>query len=246
MKTAPTELQARIGATNPTRRCARSQQSKRSTIARAFQEVLVHPTNLDNSPNLDRDRNLGAYWERQFCRLAGACGYVILPQQIGRTGAARVFYRDAETWQQRILPDVTLWISTKSEHHEIKHKSPTRRGLYGLERYRFDDLLWFARETKQAVYLTIHNHDLSGGRDGHVNSIAHWVTARIDDLNERWIMRSLSPTWMNGKRATAEVLYWPRHLFQPLAAHFPSRVPPRPSGGAAAIANVSGLLNLAA
>jgi hypothetical protein len=207
----------------------------------------VHSTNLDNSPNLDRDRNLGAYWERQFCRLAGACGSVILPQQIGRTGAARVFYRDAETWQQRILPDVTLWTRTGCEHHEIKHKAPTRNGgLYGLEKYRFDDLLWFSRKSKEPVFLTIHNHALSGGRDGRVNSIAHWVTARIDDLNERWIMRSISSTWMNGKRATAEVFYWPQWLFRPLAHHLSSQVPPRPSGGAAAIANVSRLLKLAA
>ncbi len=206
----------------------------------------MHSRNLGDSPNLDRDRNLGAYWERQFCRLAGACGYLILPQQIGRTGAARVFYRDAETWQERILPDITLWSPKGCEHHEIKHKSPTRHGLYGLEKYRFDDLLWFSRKSKEPVFFTIHNHALSGGRDGRINSIAHWVTARVDDLNERWTMRSISPTWMNGERATSEVLYWPQWLFQPLARHLSSQVPPRPRGGAAAIAKGSGLLNPAA
>ncbi len=200
-----------------------------------------------HSRTLDGDRKLGAFWERQFCILAGTHGQVVLPQQLGRTGAARVFYRDAETWQQRILPDVTLWTSKGCEHHEIKHKSPTRNGgLYGLEKYRFDDLLWFARESKQAVYLTIHNHALSGGRDGRVNSIAHWVMARVDDLNERWTMRSFSSSWVDGKRTMVEVLYWPQWLFRPLAHHLSSQVPPRPSGGAAPVANVSRLLKLAA
>ena len=201
-----------------------------------------------HSRTLDGDRKLGAFWERQFCILAGTHGQVVLPQQLGRTGAARVFYRDAETWQQRILPDVTLWTSKGCEHHEIKHKSPTRNGgLYGLEKYRFDDLLWFARESKQAVYLTIHNHALSGGRDGRVNSIAHWVMARVDDLNERWTMRSFSSSWVDGKRTMVEVLYWSQRLFQPLTQHLSCQMPPpRPSGGAAAVANVSRLLKLAA
>lgn len=199
----------------------------------------MHSTNLDKVPDLNRDRTLGAYWERQFCQLAGRPGYVVLPQQLGRTGAARAFYRDAQAWRQLVLPDVTLWGPKGCEHHEIKHKSPTRRGLYGLEKYRFDHLLLFARESGQAVYITVHNHALSGGRDGRSNNIAHWVTARVDDLDERWTMRSISPSWFGGKRASVEVLYWPEELFQPLVGHFFSRVPPRPDGGAPAIATDS-------
>lgn len=139
------------------------------------------------------------------------------PLQIGHKGSAIAWSRTDGTWNPFTLPDVTIW-TYPGQHHEIKHKNPTSGGRYGLERYRFDALLAFARETQQDVMYTIHNHDLSGGRNGTVNSIDHWFTVNVLHLDGEWQhIDENGVSYVNGKAETGiPILYWDMHLWLPL------------------------------
>lgn len=203
--------------------------------------------------NLRADRNLGHYWERQFCVLAARRGNFIMLHQSGREQAAMGFYLAGREWRRVILPDVTLWSPRRTccEHHEVKHKEPLRArdhagspGYYGLERYRFEALLEFARRTGTDVHYTIHNHRLAGGRGSRVNSIDHWFTANVCDLDGKWRWRNFAQSWVNGESRTVEICYWPETLFQPLIQHFASNGP-TPSGGGAAMASTAPEIHLA-
>jgi len=172
--------------------------------------------------DLKGDRGLGEYWERQFCLLAFQEGYSFTPLQIGKNEAAVAWQRDEHEntkWNPFLLPDVVIWTSP-GEHHEVKHKNPTRFGTFGLEVYRFESLLRFAEETKQDVMYTIHNHDLSGGRDGKVNYIIHWVTANVLDLDGTWKGEYWGPSWVNGKEKRVPIYYWNTDLWIPLGRYW--------------------------
>lgn len=163
------------------------------------------------------DRDLGAYWERQFCILAGEYGRSFTPHQIGRGEAASWFGRTGRKWHQSVLPDITVW-TYPGEHHEIKHKSPTRNGCFGLEVYRFNALWDFAEVTGQKVFYTIHNHELAGGRDARVNDISHWFTVEIYDLEKCLPPAVLGNSYIGGRPSSTKLYYWPASLWRPLSA----------------------------
>jgi hypothetical protein len=167
--------------------------------------------------NLTADRALGQYWEKQFCNLAVRYGKSFQPQQIGRDGAAVAFSPNNGQCHPFTLPDVVIW-TCPGEHHEIKHKYPTPNRKFGLEVYRFKALLWFANETGQQVFYTIHNSELAGGRNLRVNKPEHWFTANVLDLNERWsYCTDRHPSYINGQRVdNVPQYFWSADLWQPL------------------------------
>lgn len=165
------------------------------------------------------DRALGEYWEREFCKMAAGRGLSFTPMQIGRTASAQAYLQVSTKWRHYTLPDITVW-TYPGQHHEIKHKDPTARNTYGLEVYRFNALLWFAGETKQAVLYTIHNHALSGGRDSKTNRIEHWFTANIRELDGIWSSRSHVFSYINGEKHRVPIYYWPTCLWTPLQEYW--------------------------
>jgi hypothetical protein len=176
--------------------------------------------------NLAADRAIGDYWERQFCKLAAGTGRSFTPHQIGRDQSAQAAYRHAGKYHTATLPDITLWTSP-GEHHEIKHKDKAGGGTFGLEHYRIDALKWFAEETGQSVYYTIHCYDFVNlptrleRKECKENNPAHWLTASILDLVERSHNVSSrgrgAESWVNGKRTeNIATWYWSSDLFAPL------------------------------
>jgi len=168
------------------------------------------------------DRKLGEHWERQFCLLTAREGKSFTPQQIGRDRAASWARRVDDAWKLTLLPDVTVW-TAPGEHHEIKHKAPTRGGCYGLESYRLDALVAFRQETKQPVLYTIHDWHHAGAPDGRAempNRLADWLT--IDVLTLDRLVDELElhhvpfDTWVNGKACSRPGYYWPAKLWMPL------------------------------
>ena len=162
--------------------------------------------------DLNADRELGKKWERNYCILAAKHGKCFTPHQIGRSQSA-VAYKYDKKWKILTLPDVTIW-TAPGEHHEIKHKNPDKSGCYGLEVYRFDILVEFAKETGQAIFYTIHDHDKAGGKLIEVNNINHWVTANIVELINRQQRTKKGYSWVNGKKELVDIHYWPSNLFQ--------------------------------
>lgn len=173
--------------------------------------------------NLQQDRNLGEKWERHFCWWAALFKKSFTPMQIGRTKSAQAINMDENfKWNYSTLPDIAIWTSP-GEHHEIKHKSPTRYNSFGLEVYRFEALLWFSGETQQKVMYTIHNHALSGGRNSDLNRLEDWITIDIKNLNEKWIGPYNGPSYVNGNTRTVPIYYWSIDLWQPLEQFWASK-----------------------
>ena len=162
-----------------------------------------------------RDRDIGAKWERNFCKLAAKHGLMFTPMQIGRTSSAVAY--TSPHYRTLTLPDITIW-SYPGQHHEIKHKAPTPKGWFGLEVYRFNALMEFARETRQNVLYTIHNHQLAGGRDVDTNDIQHWLTANVLELEEEQLFTQQNGTsWVSGKKQTGiPIHYWAIEKWIPL------------------------------
>lgn len=170
--------------------------------------------------DIQADRQIGKYWEREFCKMAAGHDFLFSPMQIGRNEAVMAYEKNGTAWKRLLLPDVTIWTSP-GQHHEIKHKNPTRRGTFGLEVYRFHSLLHFAKETNQDVLYTIHNHDLSGGRDSRINDIGHWITTDVLSLNKTWVFSCELPSWVNGiKEADVLQYFWPINFWVPLSAYW--------------------------
>lgn len=177
--------------------------------------------------NLTSDRELGQYWERIFCQMAALLGKVFTPMQLGRADSILAFQKNGNGWNRYTLPDVTVW-TAPGEHHEIKHKDPTKFGSFGLEVYRFDALRWFAHETGQAVLYTIHNHALAGGRDVEENDLAHWITVDVRELDGQWSGTFPGFSWVNGQRKKVDIHYWDQDLWQPLAKYWKVEYAPNP------------------
>lgn len=169
---------------------------------------------LDNKA----DRDIGAYWERKFCDLSAGYGLMFTPLQIDKSGAATAYWKEGRNWQRLLLPDVVIW-TYPGQYHEIKHKTPTVHGSFGLEAYRFHSLLDFARKTRQAVFYTIHNHALSGGRDCKDNDIDHWVTVNILELDKQQSFTSNNgSSYVNGNKVNnISIYYWDTSLWKPLS-----------------------------
>jgi hypothetical protein len=175
--------------------------------------------------DISADRRMGEYWERQFCKMAALRGRAFTPHQIGREQAARAAYLYGGKYHVAMLPDVTLW-TRPGEHHEIKHKDPTKADEFGLERYRIDALLWFAEETGQSVHYTIHNYGLVdleariAQKNYLTNNPTHWVTAAICDLvSAEHRVNPKDRSIVNGRmRDGIEIWYWRTSLFVPLTS----------------------------
>jgi hypothetical protein len=174
-------------------------------------------------PHLDnngRDRELGAKWERAFCGLAFSYGLTLTPNQLPRSSGAASWYRKGSAGISRfLLPDVAVW-SAPGEHHEVKHKDPTRFGCYGLELYRLEALVAFAEEVQQAVLYTIHDWRLAGAAtsaDEMPNRIEDWRTVDVRELAAAGAPATPMPTYLNGDPATVPGAYWPIDLWIPLA-----------------------------
>jgi len=165
------------------------------------------------------DRAIGKTWERNFCKLAWERGFMFSPMQIGRVGSAVAYQNHNRTWKPLTLPDVTVW-TAPGQHHEIKHKNPTKHGSFGLEKYRLDALLAFAHETEQDVMYTIHNHDLAGGRDAQINEIGHWFTVNVLALDKTWAAKSRGYSWVNGQKKEVAICYWPTDMWAGLAEYW--------------------------
>ena len=146
--------------------------------------------------------------------MAGRYGFMFMANQVGRQGAT-IATKHSKVYT---MPDVILW-TCPGQHHEIKHKSPTRTGLYGLECYRFRALVDFANETQQAVFYTIHDHEKAGGRDIKINRLSDWVSADVRALDGQWSIHDPNGTsWVNGQRKeNVSIYYWPVCLWIPLS-----------------------------
>ena len=174
--------------------------------------------------DLVADRAIGDFWEREFCKMASQSGRSFTPHQIGRDSSAIAAYRYGGKYHTATLPDVTIWTSP-GEHHEIKHKDQTRNKEFGLERYRVNALRWFAEETGQSVYYTIHDYDYvplptrAERKAYRTNNEADWLTASILDLlSQDYRTDENGVSWVNGiRREGIEILFWKAELFIPLS-----------------------------
>lgn len=174
---------------------------------------------LDN----ERDREIGAHWERQFCVMAADHGKMFTPHQLPLAYKSAAAYNRAPdgSWNQCLLPDVTVW-SAPGEHHEIKHKNLTYDGCYGLEAYRLRPLVDFANETGQAVLYTIHDWQQAGAAHSEqevLNRLEDWFYANVLDLNGRFTATRSGPSWVRGKQQIVPIHYWTaRRHFRPLSS----------------------------
>jgi len=176
--------------------------------------------------DLDGDRAIGAYWERQFGIMAGELGKVFTPHQLHLTTKSASAYGlvSGRGWRHYLLPDVTIW-SAPGEHHEIKHKRPTPDGCYGLELYRLDALAEFAETTGQGVYYTIHDWDSAGGRDQQANRLEDWRYADVTDISQRSTKSGRGMSWVHGRQKEVEIRYWTAtRFFRPLAELWPQLI----------------------
>lgn len=171
--------------------------------------------------NLQDDRDLGAYWEREFCKLAAKHGRSFTAHQIGRPKSAQSYFIQGGKYHHMTLPDITVW-TRPGEHHEIKHKDATAWGAYGLERYRVDALLWFAEETGQSVYYTIHDYSLQNAPTREAQKRMpqsvpdHWLTCSIVELADSiaGIDDREGASWVNGTKRIVPICYFNKRLFQ--------------------------------
>jgi len=167
----------------------------------------------DHCGDVNGDRKLGEFWEREFCKMMADTGVMLTPHQIGREASAQAYSIREDKWNLFTLPDITIW-SAPGEHHEIKHKTVTKYGSYGLEEYRLQALIDFAYETTQAVYYTIHDH--GGNRCGNTNRREEWVSADVRKLHDASHYESIGPSYVGGRKKMVNVWYWNRKLFHPL------------------------------
>ena len=140
-------------------------------------------------------------------------GKTFTPHQIGRSKSASAFYKKGQKWNHFTLPDVTVW-SAPGEHHEIKHKTTTASGRFGLEHYRLNSLVAFANETKQVVKYTIHDH--KGDRDDRTNRPEDWLTISVLRLLSATKQDSWTWSYVSGEKTRVPIWYWKRELFERL------------------------------
>lgn len=171
--------------------------------------------------DLAGDRALGQFWEKQFCAIAAHFKRSFTAHQIGRERSAQAFFHHNGKYHPMTLPDITVW-SKPGEHHEIKHKDATKRGYFGLEKYRLDALSWFRHETGQRVFYTIHDYNEQLGatrkeRKMNVkNDPLHWVTCDVEELEQTIAFTDLGPSWVGGEERIVPRCFWHKSRFIPL------------------------------
>ena len=167
--------------------------------------------------DLQRDRSLGQYWERQFALMAFDRGKIFTPHQWDRNKSAVAY---GKIFKVFTLPDITIW-SSPGQHHEIKHKNPSKKNMYGLERYRIEALVGFGDRCIGDVFYTIHDWQRAGARDATEqvkNRIVDWVSADVRDLFEKPDFKnSKDKSWVNGRIIQPiEIWYWDVEKFSQL------------------------------
>jgi hypothetical protein len=171
--------------------------------------------------DLAADRALGQFWEHQFCKISAQFGRSFTAHQIGRSRSAQAFFHHNGKYHPMTLPDITVW-TAPGEHHEVKHKDPSKDGYFGLEKYRLEALVWFLRETKQRVYYTIHDYKEQRGitriekKLSKENNPLHWVTCDIEELAQTVDKTDLGPSWVGGEERIVPRCYWRVSRFTPL------------------------------
>jgi hypothetical protein len=165
--------------------------------------------------NNSSDRSVGDRWERNFCKIAGSYGCLVSPMQIGRKKSVVSHYKEQDEWKGIIMPDIMIF-TPDVEFHEIKHKNPSKKGYFGLEKYRFDSFMEFYKRTNKSVMYTIHNHDLNGGKHNEANKLEHWFTIPFSVLCEKEHIIELGASYFGGKPKEVEIMYWDANLWNPL------------------------------
>jgi hypothetical protein len=163
-------------------------------------------------------------WEANFCKLAAQHHRSFSPHQFCLRDKAANWYRPEKGQiYPLLLPDTTIW-TAPGEHHEIKHKEPTKNWpCYGLEKYRLDALLAFAEETRQSVLYTIHDWRRAGASTSSEpmrNCIDDWLTCDVlvlaDYIRAEHLTTNPFPTWYGGVPTTKPGYFWPTTLWRPL------------------------------
>ena len=163
---------------------------------------------------LTEDRELGAFWEKQFCKMMLDDGFGV--HRFAKEPSPVIYTPEGHI----ILVDVWLLERAGAQFLcEIKHKSPTKDGTYGLEEYRLDSLIRLQAWMPNAnVSYVIHNHQEAGGKGVKENNITHWHAASISELKlhgkSRW-----SPSYVAGAMKTVPVRYWPTGRFTSLETY---------------------------
>lgn len=143
----------------------------------------------EHCANRPYDRVKGFGREREFKRVVDAWGY-----------PCELHPADLSLWvDARVWPYPTL--------HEIKGKTPTRRGCFGLEAYRLDELLKF--DTRHPTFYTIHNDAVAG--------VDAWVTARVSRLPRDRQFRARFPSYHGSEVQDEDGFFWPVSFFDSLA-----------------------------
>lgn len=161
------------------------------------------------------DRELGAYWERQFLRMAVQFGCVAEGKQDGKCKSAVAMSSSGGV----ILPDTQISKGGVTLVPEVKHKDPTRHGRYGYEEYRVASLVEYANATGLQVILAIHDHSLAGGKDVKHNRLQDWRWQDILVLADCFDFKAAGYTWYGGQRVVREIFYWDVARFEPLSTH---------------------------
>ncbi len=160
------------------------------------------------------DRKLGQYWEEQFGHMAAARGKLFTGHQWKKSQSALAYKRGGKV----VLPDITIW-SRPGEHHEIKHKNPTNDEYFGLERYRLESLVEFAKAAFGETLYTIHDWT-TPGRDNRENNIDHWITAPVLLLSAHVERETDGYSYINAEKKLVPICYWKIEWFGPLADYW--------------------------
>ena len=146
------------------------------------------------------DRALGELWEDRFSWMAWLLGMEC---------------RKPKTrWADRVVVRAAF-----QEWHELKHKAATRNDEYGLEAYRFGELLSLQESTGDPVLYTIHDWRRAGSSQADAElpcRIVDWFTADVLALASHVRRESDDSTYFGGRAAKARVLYWSAALWEPL------------------------------
>lgn len=108
--------------------------------------------------------------------------------------------------------DLSLWVDARvwpyPHLHEIKGKTPTARGCFGLEVYRLEELL--ERDMPgHPTFYTVHN-DSGMGVDA-------WLTVRVNRLPRSKQFRARWPSYHGTAVSMEDGFLWPATFFESLA-----------------------------
>lgn len=162
------------------------------------------------------DRALGTSWEQQFIHMAELFGFE--GWQVSKLRGPTMEWRG----RRYISPDV--WLLRRGDLQfacEVKHKSPTALGSYGLEVYRAESLIdlqqHFVNQYGGVTSLyVIHDWSRNADRASTRNVIHHWCAQRMDVLQQHILGPFVGKTYYNGAVCERPINYYTTSLFVPL------------------------------